>query len=152
MWRIIAPWEQHCLGTPSCGPLPLGFCRQPIVRAGHCGKPRAICNRVVPGNRHHRLLRMREAEIAPERGRRPPGGVKKARILINGHLGRCYVKGVYPNAMDRRLRIMTRVGPHGEPASRDVNSQWVGDWIHGGQWGHLSYDVSVWLEGGADEI
>ena len=95
---------------------------------------------------------MREAEIAPERGRRPPGGVKKARIFSNGHLGRCYVKGVYPNGMDRRLDIVTGVGPHGEPASRDVNSRWVGDWTHGGPWGHLSYDVSVWLEGGADEI
>jgi hypothetical protein len=141
---IIAPWEQHCLGTPSCGPLPLGFCWQPIVRAGHRGKPRARCNRVVPGNRHHRLLRMREAGIAPERGRRPPGGFKKARILINGHLGRSYVKGVYPNAMDRRLDILTGVGPHGEPASRDVNSQWLGDWhetgdwIHSGRRGHLS--------------
>ena len=71
---------------------------------------------------------MREAEIALERGRRLPGGVKKARILINSHLGRYYVKGVYPNAMDRRLYIVTRVGPHGEPASRDANSQWVGDW------------------------
>ena len=88
---------------------------------------------------------MRKAEIAPERGRRSPGGVKKARILINGHLGRCYVKGVYPNAMDRRLDIVTGVGPHREPASRDMNSQWVGDGTHGGLWGHLSYDVSVGL-------
>jgi len=87
---------------------------------------------------------MREAGIAPERGRRPPGGVKKARILINSHLGPCYVKGVYPNAMDRRLDILTGVGTHGEPASRNVNSQWLGDWHETGDWiysgrrGHLS--------------
>jgi hypothetical protein len=54
---------------------------------------------------------MREAGIAPERGRRPPGGIKKARMLINGHLGRCDVKGVCPNAMDERLDILTGVGP-----------------------------------------
>src|ERR1700677_5261363 len=109
------------------------------MRAGRRRKPLAIGNAVEPRNCHHRLLRMTEGGIAAVRRRRVPGGVQKPRVLPNSDLRCRHGEGIYPDAMNRPFHILTAVGPHGKPASRDLNARWFSVlWTHGGGWEHRS--------------
>src|ERR1700685_827813 len=91
------------------------------MRASHCEKPRAICDRVEPRNRHHRLSRMTEVGIAPVRGRQAPGRLQKLRIFPDRYLSCSHGKAIYPDAMNRSFHVLATLGPHGKPAARDMN-------------------------------
>ena len=50
-----------------------------------------------------------------------PVAFKKPRVFLNRDLGRRHGKGIDPDAMNRPFHVLTAVGPHGEPASSNLD-------------------------------
>src|SRR5579862_7940159 len=63
--RLIAPGVEFLLGAAARRAFPLRFGRQAVASMRERAQPFAVCHRVEPRRRNHRLLRMREIRIVP---------------------------------------------------------------------------------------
>src|SRR2546428_11528104 len=113
--RLARPGQVAVLDAAARGLLPLGLRRQPRPR------PRPARERLVPRHAHHGLLRIVEAGLAPEGGRRRAGGGEIACVRRVGHGRDGDRERVEPHAVHGPLARRPARVAHEEGAGGDLN-------------------------------
>ena len=106
LWWFVSPGKLLLFETSPGGTLPLCLGGKAEPAPGLRAQPVAVTYGLVPADSRHRLLRVVEVRMLPERRRLRRTGREKSPIFRVRDLGRCEQKGIDPDAMDRAFAVL----------------------------------------------